>query len=349
MQKSTSLIFALLLLPGSILLAACSQPAATPATPTLEVINAATNQPTAEPTLELVPTPEPTALSSGDTCVSDIDGMEQIYIGAGDFIMGADDYEAKQSDANVNGVAAPEVPVHTVYVDAFWIDKYEVTNHQYSLCVADGMCTEPKLLNSFLGIPYYGNPEYDDYPVNYVDYYSARNYCTWAERRLPTEREWEKAARGIDARKYPWGNDPVTDDKANFCDSNCPKRHANPSYDDGYVETAPVGSYPAGASPYGVLDMAGNVWEWVDSVPMNYPYDPEDGREVEDPRTASCYLDSNCPENTTHFGDGPQRVWRGGTWANGLWWLRATVRYHSVPSYYHNSLGFRCAANPGTQ
>jgi formylglycine-generating enzyme required for sulfatase activity len=125
----------------------------------------------------------------------------------------------------------------------------------------------------------------------------------------------------------------VSVERANFCDINCPKTHAHPGFDDGYAETAPVGSFPAGASPYGVMDMAGNVWEWTNTIPMDYPYDPFDGREQPEQRAREDVV----------FGDGPQRVWRGGTWANGTWWLRASIRYHSVPGYYHNSLGFRCA------
>lgn len=298
-------------------------------------------------------TSKPTHLSSGDSRVSEIDGIEQIYIGEGEFVMGADDDEAKDTGCRVNGVACAENPVSNVYVPAFWIDKYEVTNYQYSLCVSAGTCLAPALGsgqsagNSIddLFIDYYVNPEFANYPVVYVDFYKARAYCTWAGGRLPNEREWEKAARGTDGRKYPWGNDPVENDKGNFCDGNCPKEHANTNYDDGFAETAPVGSYPTGASPYGVLDMAGNVWEWVDTIPMAYPYDPEDGREEPDLRSASCYSPTACPENTTRFGDGPERIWRGGTWSNGPWWMRVTVRYHSVPGYYHNSLGFRCAAD----
>jgi formylglycine-generating enzyme required for sulfatase activity len=137
----------------------------------------------------------------------------------------------------------------------------------------------------------------------------------------------------------------VSNEKANFCDENCERPPSNPSFDDGYAQTAPVGSYPAGASPFGALDMAGNVWEWTSTIPMDYPYDPLDGREEPDPRVGTC-SPPDCDDNETAFGDGPQRVWRGGTWSNGVWWVRATVRYHSVPGYWHSGLGFRCAASP---
>ncbi len=352
MKKTSSQLFALCLPLAAVLLAACSPQNAAPAAPFGET-SAPTSIQTAEPTQKPTPTPRTAALSSGDTRVSEVDGMEQIYIAAGEFNMGTDDDEAKDTGCRINGVACAENPVSTVYVPAFWIDKYEVTNRQYSLCVDAGECLAPKLgRGTFTGNPvddlffdYYDNPQYADYPMVYVDFYMARNYCAWADRRLPNEREWEKAARGEDGRKYTWGNEPVGDDKGNFCDGNCPKDHANNNYDDGYAQTAPVGSFPAGASPYGVLDLAGNVWEWVDTIPMDYPYDAEDGREEPDVRPGSCYPPNPCGENETPFGAGPERIWRGGTWANGPWWIRATVRYHSVPGYYHNSLGFRCAAD----
>jgi serine/threonine-protein kinase len=266
--------------------------------------------------------------------ISEKDGMELIYIPAGEFMMGSDDEDAKKTEAG--GVASPEIPVHRLYLEAYWIDKFEVSNAQYRRCVEAGECLAPRLPLSYMGVEYYDNPEYADYPVIYVDYFLARSYCAWAGRRLPTEAEWAKAARGTDGRRYTWGSEPVSGERANFCDRNCPKTHADSLFDDGYAETAPVGSYPAGASPYGVMDMAGNVWEWTSTIPQPYPYDPTDGREAAEPRT----------REEVAFGDGPQRVWRGGTWANGTWWLRAAIRYHSVPGYWHNSLGFRCAQSP---
>jgi len=234
--------------------------------------------------------------------------------------MGSADLDAQV--AYDNGVAYPEVPIHTVSLESYWIDKTEVTNSQYALCVADGACDPPSLNTDYIGRDYYPDPAFGDYPVTYVNWHMAHDYCAWAGRRLPTEAEWEKAARGTDARRYPWGSSPITADLANFCDVNCPKDHANPNYNDGCAVTAPVGSFPEGASPYGVLDMAGNVWEWTASIPMPYPYNPNDGREEE---------------------GGYQYIWRGGTWSNGTWWLRSTIRYRSIPEYWYNNLGFRCA------
>ncbi|MDP3185115.1 MAG: formylglycine-generating enzyme family protein, partial [Anaerolineales bacterium] len=140
-----------------------------------------------------------------------------------------------------------------------------------------------------------------------------------------TEAEWEKAARGTDGGKYPWGNEPLSGERANFCDINCTRSFANYLYNDGYALTAPVGSYPAGASPYGAMDMTGNVWEWTGTLIRPYPYDSADGRED---------LDAS-----------GERAWRGGPWSNGVWWMRSTVRYRSVPTYWWYNLGFRCASS----
>lgn len=274
--------------------------------------------PTATPEPTLIPTEE----SDPNFRIVERGQTEQIFIPAGEFIMGTQDPDAQHFFDN--GVAYPEVPMHTVYLDGYWIDKYEVTNGRYALCVADGFCKPPWVDFSNTHQEYYGNPEFDNYPVIMVDWWQANTYCEWTGGRLPTEAEWEKAARGTDGRRYPWGNDPITEDKANFCDVNCTRGHANPAFNDGYADTAPVGSYPNGASPYGLMDMAGNVWEWTSSIPVPYPYDPDDGREAK---------------------DGYQYIWRGGPWSNGTWWIRSTLRYKSVPKYWYENLGFRCASD----
>jgi len=273
-------------------------------------------------TLTTIPQPadDPTA---GSTRVSEADQMEQVFVPAGEFIMGSTDIEAKQTIEG--GRAYPEVPQNTVYLDGYWIDKYEVTNGQYALCVADGDCQPPFTFGSHTRKSYYDNPEFSDYPVVWVKWGMARAYCEWAGRRLPTEAEWEKAARGTDGQKYTWGDDPVSGERANLCDANCPKSWANFNFDDGYADTAPVGSFPAGASPYGVMDMAGNVWEWTGTLIQDYPYDPSDGRED---------LDAS-----------GERSWRSGAWNDGYWWMRASVRYRSVPNYWYYNLGFRCASS----
>ncbi|MBI5082216.1 MAG: SUMF1/EgtB/PvdO family nonheme iron enzyme, partial [Chloroflexi bacterium] len=171
-------------------------------------------------------------LSIGSTQVSKIDGMAQVYVPAGSFTMGND------SGSN------DEKPAHTVTLDAFWIDKFEVTNAMYALCVKSGVCSAPSQTKSYTRTSYYGNTLYAYYPVIYISWNDANAYCKWAGRRLPSESEWEKAARGTDGRTYPWGNTP-DQSKLNS---------------DGNVgDTTEVGKYPSGASIYGVLDMAGNV------------------------------------------------------------------------------------------
>jgi formylglycine-generating enzyme required for sulfatase activity len=179
----------------------------------------------------------PTSILGIGSTMAGKDGMTLLYVPAGEFTMGSDNGEAD------------EKPVHTVYLDAFWIDKTEVTNAMYEKCVNANICKAPTKSSSFTHSSYYSNSNYDNYPVIYVDWDMATIYCEWAERRLPTEAQWEKAARGTDAREYPWGNDPPNNGLVNYHKS--------------VGDTAQVGSYTDGASPYGALDMAGNVWEWV--------------------------------------------------------------------------------------
>ena len=192
------------------------------------------------PTLTPAPLPSSTPAVSS-TQVSTKDGMVLIYIPAGDFLMGSAD-----SDKEAN---SDEKPQHKVYLDAFWIDKTEVTNVMYARCVQAGACQTLFETKSFARSSYYTNAQFKDFPVIYVSWDDAGKYCKWAERRLPTEAEWEKAARGAIGRLYPWGDDPPNPSLLNF----------NKNVGD----TTQVGKYPDGASTYGVLDMAGNVWEWV--------------------------------------------------------------------------------------
>jgi formylglycine-generating enzyme required for sulfatase activity len=323
-----------------LLLTACSSVPAVGQTPVLTVAAEdlppaqAEQEPASLPPPSVVSTPTETKVSPPSTGtpvqptqaasrVSEKDQMEQVFVEEGEFFMGTDDTDAKLTVEG--GRAYPEIPIHTVYLPGYWMDKYEVTNQQYALCVDAGVCKRPNYVRSYTREHYFDNPEFSNYPVLYVDWFMAREYCAWAGRRLPTEAEWEKAARGNDKRRYPWGNEPVDGTRANFCDVNCPKVHANENYDDGFPETAPVGSFPAGASPYGIMDMAGNVWEWTSTMQRPYPYDAADGRE--------------------EFDVSNERIWRGGPWSNGVWWIRASIRYRSVPSYWYGNLGFRCAAS----
>ncbi len=156
------------------------------------------------------PTYTPT-LGIGSTMISEKDGMTLVFVSAGEFMMGSETgYEDNK-------------PAHTVYLDSFWIDQTEVTNKMYTLCVQVGTCQPPDSMSSFTRKPYYSNVEFEDYPVLYMNWNQAKTYCEWAGHRLPTEAEWEKAARGIDGRAFPWGAG-IDCDKANYF--NCMETQA---------------------------------------------------------------------------------------------------------------------------
>jgi len=239
-------------------------------------------------------------LTIGSTKTSPKDGIVLVYVHAGEFLMGSE-----------NGYAN-EKPQHRVYLDAFWIDQTEVTNAMYAKCVAVGVCQPPHQLAPDNGSFYTNNPGYADYPVMFVDWNQARAYCQWADRRLPSEADWEKAARGTDGRTYPWG-EGIDCSLANYNgkDGGCVGR------------TQPVGSYPGGASVYGALDMAGNVWEWVADWAMAYP---------------GGYIDSDAGEK--------YRVARGGSWGRNGKEARSANRVWGTLDKWGPDLGFRCALSP---
>ena len=212
------------------------------------------------------------SLSTTKPIAEDI--TEQVEIPAGEFVMSSTEREAEQAMKTciqlndlmcVEEDIFGETPQHNIYLDAFNIDKTEVTNAMYEQCVQAGTCNPPQQIYSYNISDYYNNPQYADYPVVYVNWNQASAYCQWAGKRLPTEAEWEKAARGTDGRIYPWGDNQITEKLLNAADINAFIffAWANPNIDDGYQETSPTGHYPDGASPYGALDMAGNVSEWV--------------------------------------------------------------------------------------
>lgn len=246
--------------------------------------------------------------------------MEMVYIPAGQFTMGSDDGEPDEG------------PAHEVYLDAYWMDLTEITNKMYALCVDSGNCKPPLETNSYTHTTYFGNPLFANYPVIFVNWDMANAYCQWAGARLPTEAEWEKAARGKKGLAYPWGDewDVQKIKRLNFADKNNPELALDMSVDDGYRDTAPVGSYPAGKSPYGIYDLAGNVWEWVADW-----YDP------------NYYLDS--PLNNPTGPTGPtqdisMRSMRGGGWVAANEAVFLTYNRHGVePENYSSSIGFRCA------
>jgi len=246
--------------------------------------------------------------------VSKLDRM--VLIPAGEFLMGSKEGEWDRD----------EHPQHTVYLEAYYIDKYEVTNAQYhQFWLADGGEKSKHAPASYGNAYSIGDwPEVaktkPDYPVVGVSWFDAQAYCQWAKKRLPTEAEWEKAARGVDGRTWPWGGDV-------HAEIDGKNAHFN-SWDgnDGYDNTlAPKETYPTGVSPYGVHDMAGNVWEWVADW-----YKDED------------YY-SHSPQNNPKGPDkGKLRVVRGGSWRNREYINRCANRYYCYPDTWGNTLGFRC-------
>jgi formylglycine-generating enzyme required for sulfatase activity len=242
--------------------------------------------------LAMLATPELT-LGIEPILINEKDEAEIVYVPPSEFLMGSE-------GANADSDEAPE---HTVFLDAYWVYKHEVTNAQYRQCIEEGIC--------YGDLSWY--PE-NDYPAVYISWYEASDYCEWAGGSLPTEAQWEKAARGEDGQTYPWGEESPTCDLANFygCEES----------------TMPVGSYPAGVSPYGALDMAGNVWEWV----MDW-YDAE-------------YYQSSPSQNPTGPVSGSYRVLRGGSLDNIVRNLRASDRDRNYPVNSVSDYGFRCVTTP---
>lgn len=242
---------------------------------------------TATPTKLIAPSP-----TLSPTEIPDAKGVQMVLVPAGEFKMGN------------NEGSNDEKPVHTVVLDAFYIDKYEVTNTLYKECVDVGACIPPNPSAA------YNDSPYTDHPVIGVDWYQAKTYCEWREARLPTEAEWEKAARGTDGRTYPWGNN-ISCNFANYF--GCGN------------DTNVVGSYEKGKSPYGIYDMAGNVWEWVaDWYDANY--------------YATLAENAINPQGPA---SGQFHVKRGGAWTNED--VRSSERGATIMNYWINSFGFRCA------
>ena len=300
----------------SLLLSGCGQLVASP-TP------APPDTPASAPT-EGFAEPMPATPNAVDTWIRPADGMVMVYVPAGEFMMGSTDDELDVALELCNEYRGDicerfwfehEQPAHTVALDGFWLDRTEVTNGQYQQCAAAGACEPPEERAGYPNPSPYGFDVFDDYPVVWVDWYQATDYCAWAGKRLPTEAEWEYAARGgLAGKRYPWG-DTLSGTDANYYDSGDP-------WDN---DTSPVGYYAPNG--YGLYDMAGNVFEWVND------------------RYQSDYYTVSPPNDPPGPGSGADRVFRGGAWNADLYlnWLRVANRFFGTPDYEHPAFGFRCA------
>jgi formylglycine-generating enzyme required for sulfatase activity len=244
---------------------------------------------------------------------------------AGPFTMGADE-----------GGEPDEHPAHTVTLKAFYLDLTEVSNEAYHACVARGLCPppDPKNAESNRVGPdsRFRGPKQ---PASSLGWDSARAYCLWVGKRLPSEAEWEKAARGPDARRYPWGNEEPTPDRGVFAAS----------------VTGDVGSRPTGAGPYGHLDLAGNVWEWVEDIYDPYAYQRSGAAEgkggsCEEVLSALAELRSQRKRGFTGSNPIPtecEHVLRGGAFNYRAPGLRSSNRVHHPGRFHLVMSGFRCA------
>ena len=277
----------------------------------------------------------PVAVGVNSSFLREGDEMKMLFVPGGSYLMGA-----AEGDPNAE---AFETPQHNVTVNGFWIDQTEVTNTQFAQflntadAASDMLSTWIDLDSDYSQVGLY-NGQYEarsgmaSTPVVWVTWYGADAYCRWAGGRLPTEEEWEYAARGPESLIYPWGNSFIGS-SLNFCDKNCPRDWRNNDHDDGYSMAAPGGSYPSGQSWMGALDLAGNVAEW----------------------TANGLYAYNADANWSNLGftsiaDNPDQGFhktvRGGSWANTYRWTRTTYRAYPAPEETSEFIGFRCVATP---
>lgn len=271
------------------------------------------------------------APSAGEVLVRPRDGMAMVFVPGGEFVMGSDEEDIDSVVQLCNEYRTPcerdwfadEMPAHKVTLGDFWIDRTEVTNAQYERCVEEGGCTVPVMEGSHSGDVYYGNTAFEAYPVTHVLWNQAQAYCAWVGAQLPTEAEWEYAARGPEGSVFPWGNE-FDGNYVNYCDASCEGSSADGAFDDGYITVAPVGRYPQGASWCGALDMAGNVREYV-----------VDWYDVE-------YYSRSPVENPQGAEWGRGRVVRGGWWGSGRSFVRSAYRHRDDVREVVIPTGIRC-------
>jgi formylglycine-generating enzyme required for sulfatase activity len=234
------------------------------------------------------------------------EGVELVFVPAGCFEMGS---ELGEDD---------ERPLHEICLNSFWIGRTEITNEDYAECVETGPCSPPH------EISYYGDPAYAEHPVVFVDWFQAVEYASWLGCALPTEAQWEYAARGPEGLLFPWGNE-FDGARLNACDANCRYTWRNTDYDDGYAGSAPVGSFPEGMSWVGAFDMLGNVWEWVADW-----YTPD-------------YYATSTSDRVNPVGPelGWGKVVRGGSWASHSVYTRTASRDCDTPQLRFLVVGFR--------
>ena len=285
-------------------------------------------------------------------------GISMVLIPAGSFDMGenvdvaVDECEKLKGkkDHVCKNIGNGSQPIHSVYLDAYYIDEFEVTNESYLECIEEGVCSAPDMqlwenggFTTYYGLSVYGrydDPIYSKHPITIasddLSWNDAVTYCNWRDARLPTEAEWEKAARGTSGLRYPWG-DTFIGEYANTCDANCPMNsffdHFKPDYDDGVIFTAPVGSFPMDVSPYGVYDMAGNVSEYVADY-FNHEY-----------YQFSPTKNPLGPEYGFGENEGTYHSIRGANWDSyeiDVALYRRGVYYYQHPETNHLSIGFRC-------
>lgn len=273
----------------------------------------------------------PTSPTQADSWTRPKDGAKMVYVPGGTFMMGSDSED--------------DIPKHEVMLDGFWIDRTEVTYAQFKAFVDDneGLATVEAQGDGEIyrngawqkdSKATWMNPDGteaepgDLHPVVQVSWNNALNYCTWAGGQLPTEAQWEYAARGPDNRIYPWGDD-WDGSRLNFCDVNCPMPYRDVSQNDHFDTTAPVGTYPDGASWIGAVDMAGNVWEWVaDWYGEDY------------------YESSGADDNPAGPESGAEKVIRGGGWSTSNRFVDSVNRNSVPPTERRSNRGFRCVLVP---